>query len=176
MEYGVWSMEYGVWSMEYWSMPHWRWRRSPGVWSMAGQRPAGGHGVWSIQSMQTRYTPCRAVQYAGHESHDVCPLACAGVALDMPTFRPEREDSSPAASGSPRSPNPSGWGVRLRSSLTSVCSRQDHARYPPGARTRPGLLGYLLALDKRTTCSCTPSCCTFCCILPSLERSDPVEM
>ena len=34
-------------------------------------------------------------------------------------------------------PDPFGWGVRLRSALTSVCSRQDHARYPPRAGTSP---------------------------------------
>ena len=35
-------------------------------------------------------------------------------------------------------PDPFGWGVRLRSSLTSVCSRQDRARYPQRAGTSPG--------------------------------------
>ena len=60
--------------------------------------------------------------YAGHESHDVCPLACAGVALDILTFRPEREDSFPAASGSPRGPihSDGGCGCVRRS---PVCAR-----------------------------------------------------
>ena len=60
--------------------------------------------------------------YAGHESHDVCPLACAGVALDMPTCRPEREVSSSAASGPPRGPIRSDGGCAcVRRS--PVCAR-----------------------------------------------------
>ena len=78
--------------------------------------------------------------YAGHESHNVCPLACAGVALDMPTCRPEREVSfPPAASGPSRGPIHSDGGCAcVRRS--PVCARgrttrdilhaQGHARAP----------------------------------------------
>ena len=78
--------------------------------------------------------------YAGHEFHDVCPLACAGVALDMPTCRPEREVSfPPAASGPSRGPIHSDGGCAcVRRS--PVCARgrttrdilhaQGHARAP----------------------------------------------
>ena len=60
--------------------------------------------------------------YAGHNPHDVCPLACAGVALDMPTCLPEREVSSPTASGPSRGPIRSDGGCAcVRRS--PVCAR-----------------------------------------------------
>ena len=79
--------------------------------------------------------------YAGHESHDVCPLARAGVALDMLTFRPEREDSFPAASGSLRGPIHSDGGCGCVPH-SPVCARGRTARDTLNAQGRaraPGL-------------------------------------
>ena len=41
---------------------------------------------------------------AGCESHDSCPLVCAGSKLNIPPVHPERAASSVAAAGAPRRP------------------------------------------------------------------------
>ena len=130
-------------------------------------RTAGRSGARHLRTSPRKSPPASSLACAAHPR--LVPVRGARISRCLPArlrrsrprhaYVPSRTRSFvPGSLRSATRPDPFGWGVRLRSALTSVCSRQDHARYPPRAGTSPGSSAIFWFW---TTCSCTPPCCIY---------------